>query len=53
MAAAPGSNVYFLNYLAGELLDEDRARPPLDDVHYAWMKNNWDGNRLALPVAPL
>ncbi len=51
VAAAPGSNVYFLNYLAGELLDEDRSRPPLDDYRYAWMKENWEGNRLELPIA--
>jgi 5-deoxy-glucuronate isomerase len=50
VAAAPGSNVYFLNYLAGELLDEERARPPLDDFHYAWMKKDWEGNRLVLPL---
>lgn len=51
VAAAPGSNVYFLNYLAGELLDAERARPPLDDYRYAWMKENWEGNRLELPIA--
>ena len=51
VAAAPGSNVYFLNYLAGELQDEERARPPLDDHRYAWMKGDWEGKRLALPVA--
>ena len=51
VAAAPGSNLYFLNYLAGELLDEARARPPLDDSRYAWMKMNWEGNRLELPIA--
>ena len=50
VAAAPGSNVYFLNYLAGELLDEARATPPLDDYHFAWMKSNWEGNRLTLPI---
>ena len=50
VAAAPGSNVYFLNYLAGELLDEARARPPLDDYRYAWIKDNWEGNRLELPI---
>ena len=50
VAAAPGSNVYFLNFLAGELLDEARARPPLDDHHFAWMKQNWEGNRLVLPI---
>jgi len=50
VTAAPGSNVYFLNFLAGELLDEARARPPLDDHHFAWMKQNWEGNRLVLPI---
>ena len=34
VAAAPGSNVYFLNYLAGELLDGERATPPYDDPDY-------------------
>lgn len=51
VAAAPGCNVYFLNFLAGELLDEARARPPLDDSRYAWIKENWEGNRLELPIA--
>lgn len=51
VAAAPGCNVYFLNYLAGELLDAARARPPLDDYRYAWIKENWEGNRLQLPIA--
>lgn len=50
VAAAPGSNVYFLNYLAGELLDAERARPPLDDARYAWIKSDWEGRRLTLPI---
>lgn len=50
VAAAPGSNVYFLNYLAGELVDEQRAAPPLDDADFAWMKNEWDGKRIGLPL---
>ncbi len=49
-AAAPGSNMYFLNYLAGDLLGEARATPPLDDPDFAWMKQDWDGKRLQLPV---
>ncbi len=50
-AAAPGSNMYFLNYLAGDLLDEARATPPVDDTDFAWMKQDWDGQRLKLPLA--
>ncbi len=49
-AAAPGSSVYFLNYLAGELVDEARATPPLDDADHAWIKGNWEKNLLQLPV---
>jgi 5-deoxy-glucuronate isomerase len=48
--ASPGSNMYFLNYLAGELLDEARAKPPLDDADYAWMKQDWEGGRWSLPI---
>lgn len=49
-AAAPGSNVYFLNYLAGELLDDERGRPPYDDPAFGWMRNDWTGNHMDLPV---
>ncbi len=50
IAAAPSSNVYFLNYLAGELLDEARATPPFDDPDYEWIKDNWGKDLLALPA---
>jgi len=50
-AASPGSNMYFLNYLAGDLVGEARATPPADDPDFAWMKEDWDGKRLTLPVA--
>ena len=49
-AAAPGSNIYFLNYLAGELLDEARATPPYDDPQYAHIKGNLDNAAMSLPV---
>lgn len=50
VATAPGSNVYFLNYLAGDLTDEARKTPPFDDPAYAWVKENWGGNALELPM---
>lgn len=50
VAAAPGANVYFLNYLAGELVDDARGTPPFDDPDYAWLKQNWGGNALRLPL---
>ena len=49
-AAAPGCNIYFLNYLAGELLDDARGTPPYDDPAYAWMKHDWDRDKMTLPV---
>jgi 5-deoxy-glucuronate isomerase len=46
----PGSNIYFLNYLAGDLLNEDRGIPPYDDPDWGWMKEDWEGERMSLPV---
>ncbi len=50
VAAPPGSNIYFLNYLAGDLLDEARATPPYDDPDWGWMKEDWSGKAMTLPV---
>ncbi len=49
-AAAPNCNLYFLNYLAGELLDDGRATPPFDDPSFAWFKEDWEANTMALPT---
>lgn len=49
-SAAPGTNLYFLNYLAGELVDEGRETPPYDDPDYAWLKQDYTANRLRLPL---
>ncbi|MCS7057995.1 MAG: 5-deoxy-glucuronate isomerase [Meiothermus sp.] len=50
VAAAPGSNVYYLNYMAGEAVGEARATPPVDDPDWAWMRQDWAGRPLRLPV---
>lgn len=50
VAVPPGSNVYFLNYLAGDLLDDDRGIPPLDDPNWAWMKEDYEGGKWTLPL---
>ncbi len=50
VAAPPGANVYYLNYLAGELYAEGRATPPVDDPVWAWVKGNWEGDPLPLPL---
>ncbi|MCY3831806.1 MAG: 5-deoxy-glucuronate isomerase [Chloroflexi bacterium] len=49
-AAAPGSNLYFLNYLAGELIDDQRRLPPYDDPDYAWLKEDYTSNLMRLPL---
>ena len=49
-SAAPGSNLYFLNYLAGELVDDERKEPPFDDPDYAWLKADYTRNLMRLPL---
>ena len=50
VAAGPGSTMYFLNYLAGKLEDDDRGRAPVDDPDHAWIKDNWDAYKVDLPL---
>ena len=49
-AAAPNSKLYFLNYLAGDLYDDERARPPHDDPKFAWIRQDWEANPTTLPL---
>lgn len=46
VAAAPGTNAYYLNVLAGE----SRDMTPHDDPAYAWVREDWNGRALELPV---
>lgn len=46
VAAAPGTNAYYLNALAGE----SRDMTPHDDPAYAWVRDDWSGRALKLPV---
>lgn len=48
--AAPGATIYFLNYLAGELLDDERGTPPYDDPQYAHLRGNLDDSSEPLPI---
>lgn len=50
VVAPPGSNVYYLNYMAGEALNEQRATPPVDDPDWGWMREDWAGKPLKLPI---
>jgi 5-deoxy-glucuronate isomerase len=43
---APGSNLYFLNFLAGPGTDYTVVNDPAFD----WVKDNWTGNPITLPL---
>jgi 5-deoxy-glucuronate isomerase len=49
VAAAPGSNVYYLNFMAGEAVGEARQTPPVDEARWAWMRQDWAGEAMKLP----
>lgn len=48
--AAPGHNMWFLNYLAGAPVDDERAIPPFFQPEYAWIDGRWDEGKWSLPV---
>jgi 5-deoxy-glucuronate isomerase len=45
---APGTNAYYLNFLAGEV----RKITAINDPHYDWVTQHWDGNPIEIPVGP-
>ncbi|MDH4307626.1 MAG: 5-deoxy-glucuronate isomerase [Acidimicrobiia bacterium] len=48
--ASPGHNMWFLNYLAGELLDDARKTLPFFQPEYRWIDGRWDEGAWELPV---
>ena len=48
--ACPSSHMMFLNYLAGELYDDERTTPPCFDQGHTWIQNDWDRDAWDLPV---
>lgn len=48
-AAAPGSHLFFLNFLAGELVDGERVTPPCFHEAYTWIEADWDALGWDLP----
>jgi 5-deoxy-glucuronate isomerase len=48
-AACPGSHMYFLNFLAGDIEHGDRHLPPCFDDRYTWIDGHWDDDRLTFP----
>jgi len=49
-ASAPGSHMFFLNYLAGDLIAEERTTPPCFHDDYTWIEDNWEEGEWELPV---
>jgi 5-deoxy-glucuronate isomerase len=48
--ACPTSHMYFLNYLAGELVDTERSTPPCFHSTYTWIQEHWSAGAWTLPV---
>lgn len=40
-SASPGAEMYFLNFLAGDLEHADRATPPCFDERHTWIEGAW------------
>jgi 5-deoxy-glucuronate isomerase len=43
---APGTNAYYLNFLAGDV----RKISAVNDPHYDWIREDWSGNPIAVPI---
>lgn len=48
--AAPGSNMWILNFLAGKPIGEQRAAPPYFDPATTWITEDWSKGQTPLPV---
>ncbi len=48
-AACPGSHMYFLNFLAGDIEHGHRRLPPCFDDRYTWIDGHWDDEPLTFP----
>ena len=50
---SPGSNMYFLNFLAGELTMDERVTPPCFHSDHTWITSDWNTGAWNLPVIGL
>ena len=48
--ACPSANMYFLNYLAGELQGDERRTPPCFAAEHTWIEADWKAGEWGLPV---
>ena len=49
--AAPGYNMWILNFLAGDLVEGERATPPYFDPATTWITEDWSSGQVDLPTA--
>jgi 5-deoxy-glucuronate isomerase len=48
--ACPTSHLYFLNYLAGDLVGDARSTPPCFNAQYTWIQDDWSAGAWDLPI---
>ena len=46
----PGSHMFFLNFLAGDLLHEARSTPPCFHSDFTWIEDDWEQGAWDLPI---
>ena len=46
----PSANMYFINYLAGELVGDERRTPPCFAAEHTWIESDWKAGEWGLPV---
>ena len=46
----PGSHMFFLNFLAGDLLHEKRSTPPCYHSDFTWIEDDWEQGAWELPI---
>ncbi|MEY4338866.1 MAG: hypothetical protein RLZ14_716 [Actinomycetota bacterium] len=50
---SPGSNMYFLNFLAGDLVLDERVTPPCFHAEHTWITDDWTAGEWGLPVVDI
>ena len=46
----PGSHMFFLNFLAGDLIGEARSTPPCFHSDFTWIEEDWEQGAWDLPI---
>ncbi|MGB0849518.1 MAG: 5-deoxy-glucuronate isomerase [Thiolinea sp.] len=46
----PGSHMFFLNFLAGELIQDKRSTPPCFHSDFTWIEEDWEQGAWELPI---